>query len=221
MTVPALETTTLKINEIFFSIQGESLLAGKPTVFVRTAMCNLRCVWCDTKYAYWQGTAMSIADIIESIKQYSTQYVCITGGEPLVQKGVIPLMSELLVLGYRVSLETNGSYSIREVPSAVIKVVDIKCPDSGESKNMHWENVDYMQPHDQFKFVIASRADFDRAHDICQRHNLQARCQVLYSPADGMVKPAELAEWILSQQAQVTMQLQLHKVIWGRDQRGV
>lgn len=212
---------TLKINEIFFSIQGESLLAGKPTVFVRTATCNLRCTWCDTRYSFWQGRVMGIDDILAEVKKHETQYVCLTGGEPLGQKGIYPLMRSLLNMGRIVSLETNGSFSIKDVPVAVIKVVDIKCPDSGESANMAWENMDLVTAHDEFKFVVASRGDFDWSHQLCLDKGLYDKCTVLFTPAYGKVKPAELAKWILESRAKVTMQTQMHKEIWGPDLRGV
>ena len=212
---------TLKINEMFFSIQGESLLAGKPSVFVRTAECNLRCTWCDTKYAYWKGSLLTVEQILKEIKKHETQYVCITGGEPLSQRGTYPLMSTLLSQGFIVSLETNGSYPIKDVPSKVIKVIDIKCPDSGMTEAMAWENFDLVKAHDQFKFVVASRNDFDWAEKICADHRLHEKCTVLYSPAYGLVKPAELAKWILDSKAKVTMQMQLHKEIWGANERGV
>lgn len=212
---------TLKINEIFFSIQGESLLAGKPTVFVRTAECNLRCTWCDTKYSYWEGKLFTPEQILEEVKKYETEYVCLTGGEPLAQRGTYPLMRLLLDQKYTVSLETNGSFPITDVPSDVIKVIDVKCPDSGESESVAWENLSLVKPHDQFKFVVASRKDFDWAEKVCADHKLYEKCAVLYSPAYGLVKPAELAKWILDSKAQVTMQMQMHKEIWGPNERGV
>ncbi len=213
--------TGLKINEIFYSIQGESLLAGKPTVFVRTATCNLRCTYCDTRYAFWQGTVMDLDAILAEVHKHKTRYVCLTGGEPLGQQGIYPLMEALVDEGYTVSLETNGSFSIAKVPAKVVKVIDLKCPDSGEAETMVWENCSLVQPHDQFKFVVASRADFDWAQGICKQYGLNEKCPVLYSPVAGKVKPLELAEWILEVGAEVTMQMQMHKEIWGPDKRGV
>jgi len=212
---------SLKINEIFFSIQGESLLAGKPTVFVRTATCNLRCTWCDTKYSYWQGNVMGIPEILEKVRAFGGKYVCLTGGEPLGQRGSLDLMRGLLKEGYTVSLETNGSFSIKEVPLEVVKVIDVKCPESGESESMAWENLALARPHDQFKFVVASKADFDWALKVCEEHHLEEKCHILYSPVHGKVKPHELARWILDSKAPVTMQVQLHKEIWGPNERGV
>lgn len=216
-----METASIKINEIFFSIQGESLLAGKPTVFVRTSTCNLRCTWCDTRYAFWHGKVMSIDEILSEVKKHETQYVCVTGGEPLGQKGTIELMQRLLREKYIVSLETNGSFSIQPVPLEVIKVVDIKCPDSGEVDTLAWENLELVRPHDQFKFVVASRKDFDWAQELCVKHKLHEKCSVLYSPVFGKVSPRELADWVLKSQVPVTMQLQMHKEIWGPNERGV
>jgi len=148
---------TIKINEIFFSIQGESLLAGKPTVFVRTAACNLRCTWCDTRHSYWEGALMKVEDILTEVQKFGGEYVCVTGGEPLGQRGTITLLDQLLQRGYTVSLETNGSFSIKDVPLKVIKVIDIKCPDSGEVDSLAWENLSLAQKDDQFKFVVASK----------------------------------------------------------------
>jgi len=215
------EEVSLKINEIFYSIQGESLLAGKPTVFVRTATCNLRCTYCDTRYAFWHGNVMPLAKVLEEVKKFDPQYVCLTGGEPLGQKGAITLMQALLAEKYTVSLETNGSFSIKDVPLDVIKVIDLKCPDSGEEGSIAWENLDLVRPHDQFKFVVASRADFDWAQKVCADHRLHEKCAVLFSPVFGKVPPAELAKWILDSHAPVTLQVQLHKEIWGPNQRGV
>lgn len=216
-----MEQPSLKINEIFFSIQGESSLAGKPTVFVRTATCNLRCTFCDTRYSFWEGAVHSIDDIIKEVKRHETQYVCLTGGEPLGQKGSYPLMRRLLDEGYIVSLETNGSFSIKDVPLEVIKVVDIKCPDSGEAGNMAWENLSLVKPHDEFKFVVASKEDFDWSQKLCEEHKLHEKCSVLFSPVFGKVKPADLAKWILASKAKVTMQIQMHKEIWDPKERGV
>jgi len=211
----------MKINEIFYSIQGESTLAGKPTVFIRTTACNLRCNWCDTTYAFYEGSEMSQEEILEKVRSYQSQYVCLTGGEPLAQKASLELLRALLQEGYTVSLETSGSFSIKDVPLDVIKVVDIKCPGSGESEKMAWENLSLVKPHDQFKFVVASKEDFDWALKVCKDHDLEKKCHILYSPVHGKVKPHELAQWILNSHAPVTMQLQLHKEIWDPNERGV
>lgn len=212
---------TLKINEIFLSIQGESLLAGKPTVFIRTSTCNLRCTWCDTRYSFWQGKVMPIAEILAEVAKHETEYVCLTGGEPLGQRAIYPLMTELLQMKRTVSLETNGSFSIKEVPLDVIKVVDVKCPDSGETGSMAWENLDLVRAQDQFKFVVASKTDFDWANQLCVEKKLYDKCTVLFTPSYGKVKPLDLANWILDSRAKVTLQTQLHKEIWGPEIRGV
>ncbi|MFM8312903.1 MAG: radical SAM protein [Deltaproteobacteria bacterium] len=215
-----MEEVKIKINEIFHSIQGESLLAGKPTAFIRTSYCNLRCSWCDTKYAYWEGALMTVSEILEKIKPFETQYACVTGGEPLSQRGTYELLEKLLKSEYTVSLETNGSFSIKDVPTEVIKVIDVKCPDSGESEKMAWENFALAQKHDQFKFVVASKTDFEWAQEVCAKNQLHDKCTILYSPAFGQVKPAELASWILNAKAPVTLQTQQHKEIWGPNERG-
>lgn len=164
---------------------------------------------------------MSPLEILEKVKSFKTNYVCLTGGEPLAQKESLELMQLLLREGFVVSLETSGSYSIKDVPLEVIKVVDIKCPGSGESDKMAWENLSLVKSHDQFKFVVASKEDFDWALQVCRDHKLGEKCHILYSPVHGKVKPQELAQWILNSHAPVTMQLQLHKEIWGPNERGV
>lgn len=216
-----METASLKINEIFYSIQGESLLAGKPTVFVRLSTCNLRCSYCDSRYTFWHGNVMDQADILAEVHKHKTRYVCLTGGEPLGQKGIYPLMETLLQEGYTVSLETNGSFLVDKVPKGVIKVLDLKCPDSLESEAMVWENCDLVTPEDQIKFVVASRADFDWSQAVSEKYQLTKKCHVLFSPVAGKVKPMDLAEWVLASGSPVTMQLQMHKEIWGPERRGV
>lgn len=210
----------LKVNEIFFSIQGESLSVGKPTIFIRTATCNLRCKYCDTRYAFWEGKVRNVSDILSEIKQYPTKYVCLTGGEPLGQQGSFLLMQKLTELGYTVSVETGGGFSVRDVPNAVIKVLDIKCPDSGETRAMVWENLDLISSGDQLKFVVSSASDFEWTVNLCQEKSLFLKCTVLISPVAGKVEPKALAEWVLNSGLPFTLQLQLHKVIWG-EQRGV
>ena len=217
-----MSTDALKINEIFYSLQGESLLVGKPTVFVRTTGCNLRCVWCDTKYAFYEGNSRTIPEILSEVRKYESHYVCVTGGEPLAQPATLTLLQALVKENYTVSLETSGSLSVRDVPEPVIRIIDIKCPDSYELEKMHWENLELVSPHDQFKFVLASRRDFDWARNLCAERQLSKKCAVLYSPVFGKVTPKELAEWILEARlSDVTMQLQMHKAIWGPTQRGV
>ena len=164
---------------------------------------------------------MSLEQILAEVRKYGAEYVCVTGGEPLGQRGVYPLMKALLDDGYIVSLETNGAFSIKDVPDKVIKVVDLKCPDSGEAKANVWENTELVKPHDQFKFVIGSKEDFDWSQQVCEKYQLHSKCPILYTPVHGKVQPADLAHWILDSHAKVTMQTQLHKEIWGPNQRGV
>ena len=164
---------------------------------------------------------MSLPDIIKEVKKYDSEYVCVTGGEPLGQRATTQLMQLLLDQKYIVSLETNGSFSVKEVPLSVIKVIDIKCPESGESERLAWENFDLVRSQDQFKFVVASKNDFEWAHALSQQHKLNEKCTLLYSPVFGKVKPAELAKWILQSKAKATLQIQMHKEIWGTDERGV
>ncbi len=210
----------LKLNEIFFSIQGESLFVGKPTIFIRTATCNLRCTYCDTRYAFWDGKVRDVSDILAEIKQYPTKYVCLTGGEPLGQQGSFLLMRGLIALGYTVSVETGGGFSIQDVPTAVVKVLDIKCPQSGETNAMIWENLDLVSSKDQIKFVVSSPADFEWTVKLCQDKALFSKCTVLISPVAGKVDPKDLADWVLNCGLPFTLQLQLHKIIWG-EKRGV
>lgn len=213
--------SALKIHEIFHSIQGESTFVGKPTVFVRTSACNLRCTYCDTAYAFGRGTLMEIDEILAHVAKYPVRHVCVTGGEPLGQKGTVELLARLVDKGYVVSLETNGSFSVKEVPAGVVKVVDIKCPESGESEAMCWENLELTRSPDQFKFVVASRADFDWSRALCEKHALWDRAEVLFSPSFGDVEPKDLAAWILETGMPVTFQMQLHKAIWAPEARGV
>lgn len=213
--------SALKIHEIFHSIQGESTFAGKPTVFVRTAACNLRCTWCDTRYAYGRGNLLEVDVILEKVAEFGARHVCVTGGEPLGQKGTYSLLSALVAKGYVVSLETNGSFSVKDVPAGVVKVIDIKCPASGETENMAWENLALAVRPDQFKFVIASESDFLWARELCETRSLPERAEVLFSPSFGQVAPADLARWILDARLPVTFQMQMHKAIWSPDARGV
>lgn len=216
-----MDAPVLRIHEIFYSIQGESLFAGKPTVFIRLAACNLRCTWCDTGYAFWKGAARSIPEILEDVKAHPAQFVCVTGGEPLGQKGAVPLMKALIDEGYTVSLETNGSLPIDRVPGSVVTVMDLKCPDSGEEQANLWTNIPHLDHKDQVKFVVASREDFDWAGEVCRKYDLEARCGVLFSPVFGKVDPAELAQWVLTRGGAATLQLQLHKQLWDPKARGV
>jgi 7-carboxy-7-deazaguanine synthase len=212
----------LSVNEIFYSIQGESTYAGKPCVFVRLAGCDLRCTWCDTPYAFSEGRKMTIDEIVRQVDAFRSPLVEVTGGEPLLQEDVYPLMERLLDSGRTVLLETGGQIDMSRVPGGVVKVMDVKCPASGETDRMEWGNIDRLGPRDQVKFVIKDRADYEFARDIVQQHALDRRCAaVLLSPVHGVLDPKELSAWILEDRMPVRLQLQLHKHIWGPDVRGV
>jgi 7-carboxy-7-deazaguanine synthase len=211
----------LLIHEIYHSIQGESTFAGLPCVFVRLAVCNLRCVWCDTPHAFREGRPMSREEIRAQVRGYQCPLVEITGGEPLLQPEVHPLMSVLADDGYTVLLETSGAEDIAPVDPRVHIIMDLKCPDSGESAANRWENLDRLKPRDEIKFVIASRRDCDWAIDVIRQHHLDRRFSVLLSPAFGRVNPRDLAEWLLASGVAARLHLQLHKHIWPPDMRGV
>ena len=212
----------LTINEIFHSIQGESTHTGKPCVFVRLTACDLRCSWCDTPYAFTEGRKMSLDEVLQQVDSYGCGLVEITGGEPLLQRDVYPLMDRLLDSGKTVMVETGGHMSIEKVPAPVIKIVDVKCPGSGESHRNHWDNLANLTPHDEVKFVIKDRADYEFARDTIRRHQLAGRvAAVLFSPVHGVLDPKDLAAWILEDRLEVRLQLQVHKFIWGADARGV
>lgn len=212
----------LTINEIFHSIQGESTYAGAPCVFVRLAGCDLRCAWCDTPYAFTGGRRMEVADAVAEVEAFGCALVEITGGEPLLQQDVYPLMAALRGLGLTVLLETGGHVSIDRVPPDVVKILDVKCPASGESAKNHWPNLDRLGPADQVKFVVSDRADYEFAKHVTARHALAARCAaVLFSPVHGALAPEDLAAWILADRLPVRLQLQVHKLIWGAHARGV
>ena len=212
----------LTINEIFHSIQGESTRAGQPCVFVRLTACDLRCSWCDTAYAFHEGRKMSIDDVVGEVDRYGCPLVEITGGEPLLQDDVYPLMDRLLAAGRTVLLETGGHRSTARVPDAVIKVVDVKCPASGESGRNDWSNLDRLSPHDEVKFVVQDRGDYEFARDAIERHQLASKCAaVLLSPVHGVLEPKPLSEWILADRLPARLQVQLHKYIWPPSTRGV
>lgn len=211
----------IKINEVFFSIQGESSLVGFPTVFVRTTGCNLRCTYCDSTYSYYEGSNMSQEDLLELIKGFETKYVCITGGEPLLQNEIYSLMKTLCDNNYVVSLETSGSKLCHQVDPRVKIILDIKTPDSGAKNSFKLENLSILSPTTEIKFVITSENDFSWSEDFCHRHQLFDRNQILYSPSFGQINPQWLAEKILSQKSKARLQLQLHKYIWSPDKRGV
>jgi 7-carboxy-7-deazaguanine synthase len=212
----------LTVNEIFYSIQGESTRAGLPCVFVRLTACDLRCSWCDTPYAFHEGRKMSIDDIVGEVERHGCQTVEITGGEPLLQDDVYPLMERLLGSGRTVMLETGGHRPIDRVPAAVVKIVDVKCPASGESARNEWRNLERLAPHDEVKFVLQDRADYEYARDVIARHDLSRRAAaILMSPVHGVLDPRVLSEWMLADHLPARLQLQLHKFIWHPGTRGV
>jgi 7-carboxy-7-deazaguanine synthase len=212
----------LTVNEIFYSIQGESSLAGRPCVFVRLTACDLRCSWCDTPYAFYEGRKMSVDEVVGVVEGYECPLVEITGGEPLLQDEVYDLMNRLLDSGRTVMLETGGHRPITRVPAAVLKIVDVKCPGSGEADQNHWANLDALAPHDEVKFVVKDRSDYEFARDVIRRHALADRAPaVLMSPVHGVLDPKTLSEWILEDHLPVRLQMQLHKYIWSPTRRGV
>jgi 7-carboxy-7-deazaguanine synthase len=212
----------VRINEIFHSIQGESTWAGSPCVFVRLTGCNLRCSWCDTEYAFHEGHQMEIAEVAEKVAGFGCGLVEITGGEPLLQQGVHPLIGMLLERGYAVMIETSGERDISVLDPRVIRIVDLKCPGSGESARNRWSNVEYLTTRDELKFVLADRRDYEWARDALNTHRLSDRVNaVLMSPVFGQLEPSHLAAWILKDRLPVRMQLQMHKQIWSPTARGV
>ncbi|WP_396627419.1 radical SAM protein [Luteitalea sp.] len=205
----------LTITEIYPSIQGESSFAGQPCTFVRLTACDLRCRWCDTVYAFTEGRKQAVEEVLAEVRTIGLPLVELTGGEPLLQKQAIPLMQQLLDAGYTVLIETGGHMPIGDVPVGVHRIVDVKCPGSGESERMHWPNLDLLTPRDEVKFVIADRLDFEYARDVVTTYDLAARCgAVHFSPAWGLVPPADLAAWILESRLPVRLQLQQHKYVW-------
>jgi 7-carboxy-7-deazaguanine synthase len=212
----------MKINEIFYSIQGESSFAGRPFAFIRMAGCNLRCTYCDTAYAFYESTEMSIADIIGKIGEFPTRFALVTGGEPLLQKPVHELFDKLLEQGYTVLVETGGQMSLEKVDPRVHKIVDFKCPSSGMETHNVYENVRYLNPKDEVKFVVADRKDFDWSCDLIRRYDLTSRVSnILFSPVYSKLSYPEIADWVLCCGLPVRVQLQLHKIIWPGIQRGV
>ena len=212
----------LTVNEIFHSIQGESTFAGEPCVFVRLTACDLRCSWCDTPYAFYEGRKMSIDEVITQVERFACSLVEVTGGEPLLQADVYPLMLRLLASGKTVLIETGGHRSIEHIPEGVVRIMDVKCPGSGENEKMDWANLARLTSADQVKFVIQDRTDYEFARDLVAREGLTLRvAAVLFSPVHGVLDPRLLAEWILEDRLSVRLQLQAHKYIWSPDTRGV
>jgi 7-carboxy-7-deazaguanine synthase len=217
----------LRINEIFHSIQGVGTRAGQRCVFVRLTGCHLRCAWCDTAYAFTEGGWMALDEIVARVREFACPTVEVTGGEPLLQPAVYPLMSRLANEFETVLLETSGAVSIDQVDPRVIRIVDVKCPGSGESERNHWPNLDLLTPRDELKFVLADRADYEYAKDVLLQHHLlnangqPARGPLLFSPVHGRLAPLQLTEWILADRLNVHLGLQLHKFIWPPETPGV
>ena len=211
----------MKINEIFKSIQGETSYAGLPCAFVRVTGCNLRCNYCDTTYAYEEGKEMSLSTILECIARLKTKIVCVTGGEPLSNNDTPLLLEELLVKNYTVLVETNGSYDIRTIPQEIIKIMDIKCPDSNMSHLMNWQNIKYLTKFDEVKFVLSSRKDYDWTKAVIYKYNLSELANILIGTVFGAISPKMVVQWILEDNLDVRFQLQLHKYIWEPHTRGV
>ena len=212
----------LTVNEIFHSIQGESTYVGAPCVFVRLTACDLRCSWCDTPYAFYEGKKMSIDEVLAEVDRFDCPTVEITGGEPLLQREVYPLMDRLLASGKQVLIETGGHRSIEQVPPGVIRIMDVKCPASGEAGKMDWDNLQRLRPRDQVKFVIQDRTDYEYARGLVTAKQLAGRVEaILFSPVHGVLDARQLAEWILADRLPVRLQLQAHKFIWSPETRGV
>lgn len=206
---------SLRVTEIFHSLQGESRTVGWPTVFVRLTGCPLRCVYCDTAYAFHGGHVMTLDEILAQVSRYAARYVTVTGGEPLAQRACLTLLKRLCEAGYEVSLETSGVLDVSGVDPRVIKVMDLKTPGSGESDRNLYANIDHLSARDQVKFVLCDRADYEWAKDMLARQRLASRCEVLFSPSHQQLDAATLAEWILQDRLPVRFQIQLHKYLWG------
>lgn len=211
--------TSLRLTEIFYSLQGESNTVGLPTVFIRLTGCPLRCGYCDTSYAFTGGEKWLLSQILQEVKRYKTRHVTVTGGEPLAQRGCLSLMQSLLDEGYEVSLETSGALDVSEVDPRVVKVMDLKTPSSGEILRNRYENIAFLTQNDQVKFVIADDDDYRWSVSMITKHDLAARCQILFSPVMDVMSPTNLAEKILADQLPVRFQIQLHKYLWN-DARG-
>ena len=211
----------LKINEIFYSIQGESSYTGLPCIFIRLTYCNLRCSYCDTEYAFYDGKDISIDDILSEIKKYPTDLVMVTGGEPLIQDYCINLMEKLIAENYSVMLETSGSMKLNKVPKKVIKIVDFKCPSSDMMEKNDWQILSDIQKQDEIKFVIGNKKDYDWSKKMITKYKLNELCPVLFSPVYNVMSIQDLSEWILKDGIKVRLQSQLHKHIWGPETKGV
>ena len=215
------EYKMLKVNEIYLSVQGESSYTGLPCVFIRLTGCNLRCEWCDTAYAFYEGRSMSIDEIVGKVKSFGVKLVEITGGEPLMQENVYPLMNGLIEKGFQVLLETGGSLSLEKVPRDIIKIMDIKCPGSGEHKNNHLDNLKFLETKDEVKFVILNRHDYEWSRDLIHKYKIHEIAHILISPVYDKLELKEIVKWILEDKLPVRLQTQLHKVIWDENTIGV
>ena len=211
----------LEVTEIYKSVQGESTYIGLPCVFVRLTGCNLRCVWCDTTHAFHNGKNLSIGQIVEQVKSYGINLVEITGGEPLLQKEVFPLMESLLANKFQVMLETSGSLPITNVPKEVVKILDLKCPGSGEENKNLWENLNHLASTDEIKFVIADKVDYEWSKKVLKDYQLEKKIPILFSPVFEKLKLKDLTEWILEDNLRVRLHTQLHKYIWNPKTIGV
>ena len=205
----------LKITEVFLSLQGESTFVGWPTAFVRLTGCPLRCGYCDTAYAFQGGEWRSLDDILRQVQAFGVHHVCVTGGEPLAQKPCVELLRALCDAGYTVSLETSGAMDVSDVDPRVVKVLDLKTPGSGEQGRNLWQNLERLAPHDQIKFVLCDRADYEWARAVVAERGLATRCTVLFSPSHEQLPARELADWIVADRLPVRLQVQLHKILWG------
>jgi 7-carboxy-7-deazaguanine synthase len=208
-------TERVRVTEVFCSLQGEGNTAGRPTVFVRLTGCPLRCVYCDTAYAFHGGESRSVDGVVEEVANHGVEHVCVTGGEPLAQKGCLALMQRLCDAGHAVSIETSGALDIRPVDPRVVRVLDLKTPGSGECERNRWDNLEDLRPTDQVKFVLCDRTDYEWAREVVARHALERTCEVLFSPVWESLSPRELADWVVADRLPVRMQVQLHKILWG------
>ena len=211
----------LTVNEVFYSIQGEGTRAGRPCVFVRLTGCPLRCTWCDTAYAFHEGDRRNEDDLLSEIAQFPARLVQVTGGEPLAQPAVFPFITRLLDAGHEVVVETSGHLLLDHLDRRAIKVMDVKCPGSGENARMEWRNLELLEPSDEIKFVVAGRSDFEWAREMVRDRRLHETCTVLFSPVHGELDPGLLARWILDDGLPVRLQVQLHKYLWPGVERGI
>lgn len=211
----------LRVNEIFYSVQGEGLRAGQPCGFVRLTGCPLRCRWCDTEYAFYEGDWMTVDEVVARLRAFDCPLVEVTGGEPLLQPAVYPLLSRLADENETVLLETSGAVSVADVDPRVVRIVDVKCPGSGEAERNDWSNLDLLTDRDEIKFVIADRRDYHWARDVLVRHDLIRRCVVHFAPAFDELAARDLVKWILHDRLNVRLGLPLHKLIWPPETRGV